>query len=96
MSYFLFGLFLGTAFAINKLVNYLLLRYKRGRVFISWTIASVVLWGVAFVLHSIFEGTETTNSYELDIFQYIIIFDLIVYFFFVISLAGSLIRKRIK
>lgn len=78
-------LLLPAYFLICNAVSYLKSKYNKWIIFSLWTAISIVVWGVCF---SITTSLNNDNEFHesLNVWQMIIIGDLIIYVLFLVSL----------
>ena len=66
----------------SAIIPRLMEKYERRKVFVYWTITAISIWAICYTGQSIFHK----ESYipELSIWQYIIIYDVLSYAFFLL------------
>ncbi len=80
----------GVLYTIRELLN----KYSFLKVFISWTVISVMIWAVCYTVHMRFYSPYTDYTAPLNIWQYIIMVDIAIYIFFLILSMILLIKAR--
>lgn len=91
---FLLILILPLMYGVLYTIRELLKKYSFFKVFIGWTVISVMIWAVCYTVHMRFYSPNTDYTASLNIWQYIIMVDVAIYFFFLILSMILLIKAR--
>ena len=80
---------------IGAIIEPLTARYKKWKIFLSGTLICLGFYGLIFMMFRISRiGDHDTIHTDLNIWQYLIIFDLGVYFLFSLSMLLLVLKKK--
>lgn len=91
---FLLILILPLMYGVLYTIRELLKKYSFLKVFVGWTVISVLIWAVCYTVHMRFYSPYTDYTASLNIWQYIIMVDLAIYIFFLMLSMILLIKAR--